>query len=175
MRIALVLTFMLLATGGGFGQRAPNPVGDMPRDAEIQALVSEAETKVKELDRALTAAKPLFDGGDPGAYADDKEACSKTLQITAAIKKNGTTAYGLVALLSALDDLTLDVARVSPILVEVLRTIPEGRRDASTLALASLAKDGEACGDLSSLVLYATLRFVAGEDIILRAALKPHK
>ena len=145
-------------------------MADMPSEAEVGELTAKAAEKVETFQKTLDSIKPYLDKADPSAYGKDENAVAGARSILSAIKKNGRSAYGLVGLLTTLDDLDLDATQDSQaILIFVTRAMTEGRRppDGMTTAVLMLTSTASSLYDISELVMHATLRFVAGEEAAL--------
>ena len=149
---------------------APNPMADMPSEAEVGELAAKASEKVEGFQKTLDAVKPFLDKADPSAYSKDKQAVDRAQLILAALKKNGRSAYVLVSLLTTLDDLDLDATQDSQaILLFGTRAMADGRQppDGMTTAVLMLTSAASSLYDISELVMHATLRYIAGEEDIL--------
>ena len=82
----------------------------MPSSAEILELANKADEKVKVFEKALKASAPYL---DKDTVQTDQSAADGAHTLINTIRKNGPSMYGLVGLLSTLDDLTLDASRAS--------------------------------------------------------------
>jgi len=148
----------------------PTPVSNMPSEAEIGELTAKATEKVDVFKKTLDSVKPYLDKADPSAYSKDMNAAENANMILGILKKNGPTGYGLVSLLTVLDDLDLDATQDSTaILIYGTKAMTEGKQppDGMTAAVLMLTSSASSFYDISELVMHATLRFVAGEEAIL--------
>jgi hypothetical protein len=174
LRIAAVVSFVMLALPLR-AQTAPpvserNPMADIPSEAEVGELTAKAAEKVETFQKTLDAIRPFLDKADPSAYKKDENAVEAARSILAALKKNGRSAYGLVSLLTTLDDLDLDATQDSQaILIFGTRAMSDGRQppDGMTTAVLMLTSAASSLYDISELVMHATLRFVGGEEAVL--------
>ena len=94
-------------------------------------------------------------------------------QIITALKYKGESAYGLIGLLSTLDDLSLDASHASTqILLYGARSISARGTfpDSVTGGVVALSTAGNDCYDISELIMHATLRLVAVEEAALSTA-----
>lgn len=149
---------------------SPNPVADIPSEAEIGELTAKATEKVDGFKSTLKTVKPYLDKADPTAYEKDMMGIDKTYMILSVLKKNGRTGYALVGLLTALDDLDLDATQDSlAIVLSGTKAIAEGKSppEGITTAAMMLTSSASSFYDISELVMHATLRFVAGEEAVL--------
>jgi hypothetical protein len=85
-----------------------------------------------------------------------------------AIKKNGMSAFALVALIGVLDDMSLNAAKASSVavIVGLHQSTPDSQRRAGQ-DMQDLAQAGKNCYDISELLLHSTLRLIAVEESIL--------
>jgi len=174
LRIAAVVSCVMLALPLR-AQTAPpaserNPMADIPSEAEVGELTAKAAEKVETFQKTLDAIRPFLDKADPSAYKKDENAVEAARSILAALKKNGRSAYGLVSLLTTLDDLDLDATQDSQaILIFGTRAMSDGRQppDGMTTAVLMLTSAASSLYDISELVMHATLRFVGGEEAVL--------
>lgn len=176
VRIAAASSCFLLA-GVLAAQTAHSPamppgdqIANIPSEAEIGELTAKATEKVEVFKRTLDAVKPYLDKADPSAYRKDMDAAENANMILGVLKKNGRTGYGLVSLLTVLDDLDLDATQDSTaILLYGTQALTEGKQppDGMTAAVMMLTSSASNFYDISELVMHATLRFVGGEEAVL--------
>jgi len=173
VRIAIALSCFVFA-GVLAAQTTPapttTPVSNMPSEAEIGELTAKATEKVDIFKKTLDSVKPYLDKADPSAYAKDMEAAENANVILGILKKNGPTGYGLVGLLTVLDDLDLDATQDSTsILIYGAKAMTEGKQppDGMSAAVLMLTSSASSFYDISELVMHATLRYIAGEEDIL--------
>ena len=135
----------------------------MPSSAEFLELANKADEKVRAFQQALKSVEPYL---DKDTIKTDTQAANDAHTILAAIRKNGMSNYGLVSLLSTLDDLTLDAARASRM---VLLTMAQRKGDSSsaTADFMALTQAENGLYDISDLLLHAGLRFAAAEDDLM--------
>jgi hypothetical protein len=148
---------------------AHTQVPSMPSEEEINELLSSSSERITEFQRALDNVKPLLDRADPEFYKQDSEACETAQAAIKAMKKNGSSAYALVALVSLLDDLNLDASRAT---LQIFRLAHDddktGKKNPSIVPdFLNIAEAGKNCGDISELLLHATLRYIAAEESAL--------
>lgn len=176
LRLATALSCLMVAgllvaqTAPAPQPSAPDPLANMPSEAEIGELTAKAAEKLEAFQKTLDSVKPFLDKADPSAYKKDSEAIDTGRAILAALKKNGRSAYGLVGLLTTLDDLDLDATQdSSAILIFGTRAMADGRNppDGMTTAVLMLTSAASSLYDISELVMHATLRFVSGEEAVL--------
>jgi len=174
LRAAAAVSYLLLAVSlraqTSPPASEPNPVVNMPSEAEVGELTAKAAEKVEAFHKTLDSVKPLLDKADASAYGKDKNAVESARTILAALKKNGRSAYALVSLLTTLDDLDLEATQDSQaILLSGTRAMTEGRLppDGMTAAVLMLTSAASGLYDISELVMHSTLRFVAGEEAVL--------
>jgi len=141
----------------------------MPSDEEINDLLSKASEYVATYQTTFKSAKPTLDASPtPGFVEKANELCSQANLTISAIKKNGMSAYALVALVGVLDDMSLNAARASAIaaMVGLQGSSPDSKHRAAQ-DMQNLAQAGKNCYDISELILHSTLRLIAVEEAIL--------
>ena len=81
---------------------------------------------------------------------------------------NGMSAYGLVGLVGILDDMSLNAARASTVvIVDALQGDAPDSKHRATQDMLDLAQAGKNCYDISEVILHATLRYIAvGENLL---------
>src|ERR1035438_1293914 len=80
----------------------------IPSNDEIFELLAKAEQKVFGFENAVNGVKPVLDKADPKLSTMYKDAGATAHVIILSIRKNGPSAYSLMSLVTALDDLSLD-------------------------------------------------------------------
>jgi hypothetical protein len=165
---AVVLYFISAVPMWG---QSPQELRTMPSSAEFLELANKAEDKVQSYEQALRAVEHYLGKDTIQSYS---EAANNAHMIIATIRKNGMTNYGLVSLLSTLDDLTLDAARASRM---VLLGMAQNKGDSSTATadFMTMMQAENGLYDISDLLLHAGLRFAAAEDDMMTAILKHTK
>lgn len=99
-----LLLALLLSGTVGYGQKnAAAPSGD-----EILELLAKAEQKVSGFETAVGSVKPELDKVDPELSEKYVVAASSARAIITSVRKTGPSAYALAALVTTLDDLSLD-------------------------------------------------------------------
>ena len=88
----------------------------MPSDAEIGELLTKADQKVAGFEEAVKLAKPHLDRTN-SRLCFCLDAAATAHKLIEATQKNGTSAFRLVGLLATLDDLSLDAANASVLLL----------------------------------------------------------
>jgi hypothetical protein len=73
---------------------APNPMANMPSEAEVGELTAKAAEKVEAFQKTLDSVKPFLDKAGPSAYKKDSAAINTGRAILASLKMNGRSAYG---------------------------------------------------------------------------------
>ena len=161
-RCGLPVLLLLSAAGPAFCQTGTS----IPSNDEILELLAKAEQKVSGFENAVKSVKPDLDKVDPHlskTYADGGAAAHV---IIVSIRKNGSSAYGLMSLVTTLDDLSLDAATASIQLL--LLRIQSGQTAASSLDfLVPLMTSKNECNDISELIMHATLRYIHAEEDVL--------
>jgi hypothetical protein len=156
--VSSVLIFATVA----FGQ----PGTSAPSKDEILELMNKADEKVSGFEKAVKSVQPSLDKIDPNLSATYLNAASAARTIIRAIQKNGPSAYGLVSLVTTLDDLSLDAATAS-IQLMLLRdqSGQTGARGLDFLVPLMTAKNE--CYDISELIMHATLRYIHVQEDLL--------
>ncbi|HLN04250.1 MAG TPA: hypothetical protein VK335_33495 [Bryobacteraceae bacterium] len=138
----------------------------IPSNDEIFELLAKAEQKVSGFENAVKGVKPDLDKADPKLSTMYKDAGAAAHVIILSIRKNGPSAYGLMSLVTTLDDLSLDAATASVQLL--LLRIQSGKTAASNLDfLVPLMTSKNECNDISELIMHATLRYIRAEEDVL--------
>jgi hypothetical protein len=141
----------------------------LPSNEEIDDLLSKASEYVATYQTTFQKAKPtLDDAPTPGFIEKSNELCAQANLTISAIKKNGMSAYALVALVGVLDDMSLNAAKASGIAVVVgLRESSPDSKHRAGQDMQDLAQAGKNCYDISELILHSTLRLIAVEEAVL--------
>lgn len=153
-------------------QASDTATPSMPSREEVDDLLNKASEYIATYQTTFKNAKPTLDKAPtPGFLEKSTELCSQANTIIAAIKKNGMTAYALVALVGVLDDMSLNAARASA--VSVVVGLQGGAADPTHRAaqdMQDFAQVEKNCFDISELILHSALRLIAVEEAILRSA-----
>lgn len=159
------------------GVVSPTDVPSMPSEEEIGELLGKTSEYVNTYQQTLSSTKYSLDkAATPGFYEKGMELSKHAIDVIDAIKKNGTSAYSLVALIGILDDMSLNAARASA--AATLVALKEDRTDPKNHAMddfVSLAQAEKNCYDISELLLHATLRYISVEETALRVLLDKQK
>lgn len=135
-----------------------------PSKEEIGELVQKASQKVTSFERAIKLAKPLL---SEDRFKTDMDTAAMAHQIIGAIDKNGPSAYRLVALLIALDDLVVDGSASSQDILEdgLKGFLVEKPPNASVLAAVITVNTSDtAVSDIAELIGHSTLRMINVEE-----------
>jgi hypothetical protein len=142
----------------------------MPSKEEVSELLNKANEKVAVFEKAVKLVKPHLDQANPKLVPNYLHAASTAHTLIQSTLSTGASAYRLVGIMATLDDLTLDAANGS---LQILATrderISQGHKaDVGDLdAVAVLSSAGTGIGDVSELLMHATLRFVGAEEDVL--------
>jgi hypothetical protein len=142
----------------------------MPSNAEIGELLSKADQKVAGFEEAVKLAKPHLDKINPRLSSNYLDASLTAHKLIETTQKNGTSAYRLVSLLATLDDLSLNAANASVLLLKGdEERLAKGKQPdvASLSSVIALSSAETAVNDISELLMHATLRFVEAEEQVL--------
>lgn len=175
MRLFLVLIFIATAA---IGQEKATTQAVMPSQEEISDLLKKADEKVVSFEEAVKNAKPYLDKVNPKLFTTYTDASSDAHAIISGMQTKGMSAYGLVALLATLDDLSLNAATAS---VQLLRVdedhvIKGAKPDLGALAAVIVLNNAStSCNDISELIMHATLRYVHVEEDVLGRVLQNQK
>jgi len=146
----------------------------MPSEKEFSELLSKADEKVFTFEVAVKNAKPRLDKIDTKYVKNYLDAAATAhLLISKAIER-GPTAYGLVGVLTTLDDLSLGAANGTAILLAADgdRMARGEIRDTGTRdSVAALSSAGTSCNDIAELIFHATMRLIAAEETLLNKLL----
>ena len=156
--------------GGGWGQTGTS----IPSKDEIFELLSKANEKVSSFEMAVRLVKTDLDKVDPKLSGNYLNAASAAHTIIDGIKKNGLSAYSMVALVSTMDDLSLDAATASVQLL-LLKMQQQGQTVSGLDSIVLLMTSKNECNDIGELIMHATLRYIHGEEELLGKLLKKQK
>ncbi len=147
----------------------------MPSSAEILELANKADENIRGFEKALKASAPYL---DKDTVQGDQAAVDAAHAAISAIRKNGPSMYVLVGLLSSLDDLTLDAARASRIIILAMGQNSfkdSSAQGSATAAGMALITSENSLYDISDLFLHVTLRYAAAENDLMVELLKKVK
>jgi hypothetical protein len=151
----------------------------MPSEKEFSELLAKADEKVSAFEVAVKNAKSGLDRIDTKYATNYLDAAATARLLISKTIKNGSTAYGLVAVLTTLDDLSLDAANGSAFLLaaEEDRVVGKGASpDANTRsAVLALSAAETSCNDIAELIFHATMRLIAAEETALNKLLGDQK
>ena len=150
----------------------------MPSNAEIGELLSKADQKVTGFEEAVKLAKPHLDKMNSRLSSNYLDAAATAHKLIESTQKNGPSAYRLVGLLATLDDLSLDAANASVLLLkDDAEQLAEGKKPVAALSgsVVALSSAGTAVNDISELLMHATLRLVETEEQVLNKLLDEKK
>jgi hypothetical protein len=102
-----------------------------PSKEEVSELLAKADEKVTAFEEALKQVRPDLEEQQPEMFKNYLNAAAVTHTLIKSLRSNGPSAYALVALITALDDVTLDASKTATM---VLLTSNEGIKDARTQA-----------------------------------------
>ena len=139
---------------------------NMPSNEELAELLSKASQKITSFEEAVQNAKPFLDKQDPKLAANYIDTVIASREIIKTGQKDGASAYRLVALLSTLDDMTVDAANASFRLMQEDAKAAGGKRGNIGIVAAIIPLNAAQTGlnDISELLLHATLRYVGAEE-----------
>ena len=144
----------------------------MPSQAEWAEIVNKADENVKELAKALMAAKPWLSEDYIKRPAEDIVTAEVLCE---GIRRKGMTIYALVSLLYTLDDLTYQASQATRRIILFLaqnNIRPSSRTSDEVVPLVN----GEVSLHVSSVTLTdAGLRFAGAEDDQMAQIVKPSK
>jgi hypothetical protein len=151
---------------------------NMPSNAEIGELLSKADQKVTNFEEAVKQAKPHLDKINSRLSSNYLDAAATAHHLIDGTQKNGTSAYRLVGLLATLDDVSLDAANASVLLLRNdEEQLAKGKQPgvAAVSSVVALSSAGTAVNDISELLMHATLRFIGAEEQLLGQLLDEKK
>ena len=137
---------------------------------EISELLSKAEEKISGFEQAMKTVKPAVDAIDSSLIPKALDGASTAHSIISALQKNGPSGYSLVLLVTTLDDLNSNAFRSALLLASTDRdrVVTGGRPDGNLPGqVVSLIGAGNACNDISELIMHATLRYLSVEEAVL--------
>jgi hypothetical protein len=107
----------------------------MPSEDEIRELLGKASEYVDTYKRTFTYTKPSLDkAATPGFHAKGMELSAQASSAIDAIRKNGSSAWALVVLVTILDDMSLNAAKASA--ATTLVALEENRNDPNAHAMS---------------------------------------
>ena len=138
-----------------------------PSGAELSELVSKADQKISGFESAVKSAKPHLDKIDSKLFVNYSDAASTAHVLVQTLQKNGSSAEGLVLLLTTLDDLSLNAATANTQLLNMDEaSVANGQKPNSAVlqTIVSLNAAGTACSDIAELIMHATVRLIHAEE-----------
>ncbi len=136
----------------------------MPSEKEFSELLAKADEKVSTFEAAVKSAKARLDKVNAKYAANYLDAAATAHLLISKTIKNGPTAYGLVGVLTTLDDLSLDAANGNVFLLA-------GDQGQTTPEVFALSAAGTSCNDIAELIFHATMRLIAAEETALNKLL----
>jgi hypothetical protein len=137
---------------------------EFPSTNEINDLLRKADEKVSAHEKVIKNAKPYLERIGSKVSSNDLDAAADAHTLIKGMLTGGASAYGLVALVATLDDLSLNAARGTTDLLRLEIKEPSEELGGLLLLLSSSATE---CNDISELLLHSTLRFISAEETIL--------
>ena len=177
MKLLLAVLILAVASAAQTTPASTQPIS-MPSNAEIGELLSKADQKVTGFEEAVKLAKPHLDKTNPRLSSNYLDAAATAHKLIESTQKNGTSAYRLVGLLATLDDLSLDAANASVLLLrDDEEQLMKGKQPgaAALSSVVALNNAGAAVNDISELLMHATLRFIDAEEQVLTKVLSEKK
>jgi hypothetical protein len=151
----------------------------MPSETEFSELLTKADEKVSAFEAAVKNARPGLDRIDKKYATNYLDAAATAHLLISKAIQNGPTAYGLLGVLTTLDDLSLDAASGSVLLLagdEDLVVAKQSSPDRNTRsAVLALSAAGTSCNDIAELIFHATMRLIAAEETALNKLLDVDK
>jgi hypothetical protein len=136
----------------------------IPSKEEVTALLNKADAAVRAFDQVLAGAKPALDKQDPGLFQKYTQAAKTTKEIIQALEETSPSAYGLVGLITTLDDVTLNASRAATVIL--LGRGAKGDKE-SDRVVAELGSAQNGCYEASERITNATLRLIQVEEKVL--------
>jgi hypothetical protein len=133
----------------------------IPSKAEFTDLFTRADENLKAFDSALGNARPALDKQDPDLFKKYSKAAVTAKEVLKALQETSPSAYGLVGLITTLDDVTLNASRAATV---ILLSHSKENNDA-TIAGLGAAQNG--CYEVSERLTNATLRLIKVEEKVL--------
>lgn len=177
MKLLFAVLILAVASAAQTAPASTQPIS-MPSNAEIGELLSKADQKVIGFEEAVKLAKPHLDKINSRLSSNYLDAAATAHQLIGSTQKNGTSAYRLVGLLATLDDLSLDAANASVLLLrDDEEQLMKGKQPgaASLSSVVVLNNAGAAVNDISELLMHATLRLIQAEEQVLDKLLDEKK
>ena len=165
---------------GMFAVAAPGQTGtSIPSNDEIFELLKKANEKVSGFETAVRTVKTDLDKVDPKLSVNYLHAALSVHSMIAAMTKNGPSGYDLVGLVATIDDLSLDAATATVQLFLLKSQAPGQAVNGLNFVVLLMASKNE-CNDISELIMHATLRYIHGEEELLKTCSKnrnssPHR
>jgi hypothetical protein len=151
----------------------------MPSEKEFSELLTKADEKVSAFEEAVKNAKSGLDKIDKKYVTNYLDAAATAHLLISKAIQNGPTAYSLVGVVVTLDDLSLDAANGSALLLgaDEDRVVAKGvSPDPNTRsAVLVLSVAGKSCTDIAELIFHATMRLIAAEEAALNKLLDNQK
>ena len=145
----------------------------MPSREEIAELLAKAEEKVTAFEQAVNPVRSDLEKQQPDILKRARNAATAAHTLIRGVRSNGPSAYGLVALITALDDVTLNAAKTATAILIMNRC---GMDNAATRAkLVLLWESQNSLCDISELITHATLRLIQVEESIIHQPSGPRK
>jgi len=147
-------------------QDTTQPAGQppIPSKEEITALLNKADTAVRAFDQALAGARPALDKQAPGLFQKYSQAAKTTEDVIQALQETSPSAYGLVGLITTLDDVTLNASRAATVIL-LGRGTKDGKEANRVVAELGSAQNG--CYEASERITNAALRLIKLEEKVL--------
>jgi hypothetical protein len=160
--IAILMFVPLWAAAQNTTQQTDQP--PIPSKEEVTALLNQADTAVLAFDKALAGAKPALDKQDAGLFQKYTQAAKTTKEVIQALEETSPSAYGLVGLITTLDDVTLNASRAA--MVILLGRGATGDKEADRM-VGELGSAQNGCYEASERITSATLRLIKVEEKVL--------
>jgi hypothetical protein len=143
-----------------------------PSNEEVMDLLNKTDEKLDSLQKALDGAKTILEKAQPGMYRQTSTLVSTGHTLIAAMHKNGFSAYALVALISDLDDIYINVAFSELHIYRLTADAAVNHQPSlnTSESFLEIAEEGKGLYDMSELLLHTTLRLVKTEEDIIHAA-----
>jgi len=159
----LVVAILALSS---FCLAQPSPKSALPSDAEINELLAKADQKVNDFETAIKLVGPDLDAKDDLVVLRKNSSSAATAhEIIHLLQKNGPTAYGLVMLVSTLENIALDASKTAIVLM-ARQDIGAAHTQTNLLVLGQASTS---CRDIAELLLHATLRMIDVEEEVVRS------
>ncbi|MGA9998526.1 MAG: hypothetical protein WBQ04_00240 [Candidatus Acidiferrales bacterium] len=145
---------------------------DQPTKQEIVALAHKADEAATLFEQANKSADPFI---PDSAVKKGADAALAVHQLVGAIAKNGPSAYALVSLMIALNDVTFNAANGAQTISRKAMSAATAGQTVNLNALAaadSLSAVQSSCRDISEQIGQATLRLIKSEKKPMHSAAK---